>query len=57
LEGASTLLDAFDGGVTGKRRFFGDADGGIEGFGVVGPDCGGGEVREAGEVLARLGVW
>lgn len=39
LEAAGALFDAFDGVVAWERRFFGDADGGVEGLGAAGPDC------------------
>lgn len=57
MECARALLDALYGSVARKRGLFRDADGGVEGFRVAGPDCGGCEVGETGELSERVKVW
>ena len=59
LEGAGAFLDALYGRVARQGCFFGDADGGVEKFGVPGPDCGGCKMRETGDSLGwwQCGEW
>jgi len=57
LKRSRTFLDASYGGVAGNWGFFGNPDGRVEGFGIAGPDCGRGEVWEAGRLLEEVEVW